>query len=55
MEFKRFPELLEVGETTARKMLADWAKDGKLPTGTEGEISTERVQKRGQSARRNSI
>lgn len=55
MEFKRFEELLEIGHVTGKKMLLDWAEEGKLPTGTEGEISPERVKKRGQSARRNSV
>jgi lysophospholipid hydrolase len=55
MEFKRFPELLVVGFDTATRMLKDWAKEGKLPTGMVGEISAEKVKKRGQSIRRNSI
>ena len=55
MEFKRFAELLEIGHVTAKQMLLDWAKAGKLPTGTEGEISADRIKKRGQSARRNSV
>lgn len=55
MEFKRFTEILEVGSEHAKKQLAEWAAAGKLPTGTEGEISASKVQKRGQSIRRNSI
>lgn len=55
MEFKRFPELLDIGFDHAQKLIADWAKKGELPTGTEGEISAQKIQKRGQSIRRNSI
>lgn len=55
MEFKRFTEILEVGGEHAVKQLDEWAGEGKLPTGTEGEISSQKIQKRGQSIRRNSI
>lgn len=57
MEFKRFSELIDVGFATAKKMLADWDKDGKLPTGTESNLreGEEVRKKRGQSMRRNSI
>ena len=55
MEFKRFSELLEVGHATAKEMLGDWARLGKLPTGTEGEISHEQFLKRSKRVRRNSI
>jgi hypothetical protein len=55
MEFKRFPELLDIGFDHARELIAKWAKDGELPTGTEGEISEHKIRKRGQSIRRNSI
>ncbi|KAM0746509.1 patatin-domain-containing protein [Meredithblackwellia eburnea MCA 4105] len=55
MEFKRFEEILTIGYNTAKEMIADFVKSGKLPTGTEGDISAEKIRKRGQSARRNSI
>jgi len=55
MEFKRFSELLQIGVVEGKRMLAEWAEVGLLPTGTEGEISAQKVKKRGQSARRNSI
>nr|CRX79253.1 hypothetical protein ls5931a1_00061 [Leucosporidium scottii] len=55
MEFKRFPELLDIGFDHAQKLISGWAKKGELPTGTEGEISAQKIQKRGQSIRRNSI
>lgn len=43
-----------MGFSTAKQMLADWSKEGKLPTGTEGDLSPV-IKKRGQSMRRNSI
>lgn len=55
MEFKRFPELLAIGLQEGKKMIAEWVANGKLPTGTESEITARKVQKRGQSVRRNSI
>lgn len=55
MEFKRFTEILDVGYDHATKQLGDWGKAGKLPTGTEGQVTLQKVQKRGQSIRRNSI
>ncbi|KAK4055464.1 phosphatidylcholine and lysophosphatidylcholine phospholipase [Microbotryomycetes sp. JL201] len=55
MEFKRFLEILDVGYEHATKQLSEWSKAGKLPTGTEGRMTIEKVQKRGQSIRRNSI
>lgn len=55
MEFSRFLELVDLGYASAKTMLADFAKDGKLPTGMESDVSMEVIQKRGQSMRRNSI
>jgi hypothetical protein len=55
MEFKRFTEILAVGEEFAVDLLAEWAGKGMLPTGLEGDVSTQKKQKRGQSIRRNSI
>ncbi|KAM0789045.1 hypothetical protein ACM66B_003110 [Microbotryomycetes sp. NB124-2] len=55
MEFKRFLEILDVGYEHATKQLSEWSKKGKLPTGTEGKMTIEKVQRRGQSIRRNSI
>ncbi|SCZ99364.1 BZ3500_MvSof-1268-A1-R1_Chr7-2g09501 [Microbotryum saponariae] len=55
MEFKRFGELFEIGQAHAKELLTKWGKEGQLPTGTVGEISAAKVQKRGHSIRRNSI
>ncbi|KAK4057788.1 phosphatidylcholine and lysophosphatidylcholine phospholipase [Microbotryomycetes sp. JL221] len=55
MEFKRFLEILDVGYEHAHKQLIEWIKAGKMPTGTEGQVTMQKVQKRGQSIRRNSI
>ncbi|CEQ42560.1 SPOSA6832_04388 [Sporobolomyces salmonicolor] len=55
MEFKRFSEILEVGSKFATDLLSEWASKGELPTGLEGEVTPLKVEKRGQSIRRNSI
>ncbi|GAA5864459.1 hypothetical protein JCM1840_000507 [Sporobolomyces johnsonii] len=55
MEFKRFNEILEVGSKFATDLLSEWAGKGELPTGLEGEVTPPKVEKRGQSIRRNSI
>ncbi|GAA5957475.1 hypothetical protein JCM21900_002678 [Sporobolomyces salmonicolor] len=55
MEFKRFNEILEVGSKFATDLLSEWASKGELPTGLEGEVTPLKVEKRGQSIRRNSI
>ncbi|GAA6007388.1 hypothetical protein JCM10207_006324 [Rhodosporidiobolus poonsookiae] len=55
MDFKRFLEILDVGSDFATQLLAEWAAEGKLPTGMEGDVAPAKKQKRGQSIRRNSI
>ncbi|GAA6035727.1 hypothetical protein JCM8097_005671 [Rhodosporidiobolus ruineniae] len=55
MEFKRFPEILAVGDEFATDLLAEWAGKGMLPTGMESDAPAPKKQKRGQSIRRNSI
>ncbi|GAA5859717.1 hypothetical protein JCM8547_006997 [Rhodosporidiobolus lusitaniae] len=55
MDFKRFLEILDVGSDFAADLLADWRGKGMLPSGLEGEVSSQKKQKRGQSIRRNSI
>lgn len=55
MEFGRFLELFDIGISAGKKLLDDFDKKGMLPTGMEGEVEQGKVEKRGQSVRRNSI
>ncbi|PWN23509.1 hypothetical protein BCV69DRAFT_279438 [Microstroma glucosiphilum] len=58
LEFGKFEEISRIGYAAASKMLADWAEEGLLPTGNEGdaeEVMERRRRKGGISARRNSV
>lgn len=55
MEFKRFDEVFQLGRKAGNEMIDQFAREGKVPTGLEGNVSAEKIKKRGQSARRNSI
>ncbi|GAA6058867.1 hypothetical protein JCM10212_002811 [Sporobolomyces blumeae] len=55
MEFKRFTEILDVGSDFAKGLLSEWDAKGELPTGLEGDVKNQKIEKRGQSIRRNSI
>jgi hypothetical protein len=52
MDFGKHTEIMEVGYQACRRMLADWAKQGKLPTGTVNDAPAKvLLQKRGKSIR----
>jgi lysophospholipid hydrolase len=52
MDFGKHDEIMDVGYQACKRILEDWAKEGKLPSGTVNDAPSKLLlQKRGKSIR----